>query len=59
METRKGQPGSRPTFPNGFRDVHEMSAAAEALADMNEVTAMKQAERSGAFPHLPCSRATC
>ncbi|BEI83216.1 hypothetical protein CcaverHIS002_0310840 [Cutaneotrichosporon cavernicola] len=33
-ETKKGQPGSTPTFPNGLRDVHEMAAAAEALADL-------------------------
>ncbi|TXT14135.1 uncharacterized protein COLE_00328 [Cutaneotrichosporon oleaginosum] len=33
-ETKKGQPGSTPTFPNGLRDVHEMAAAAEALAGL-------------------------
>lgn len=34
VETRKGQPGSHATFPNGLRDVHEMAAAAEALTGL-------------------------
>ncbi|KAK4685411.1 hypothetical protein P7C73_g4739, partial [Tremellales sp. Uapishka_1] len=44
METRRGQPGSRATFPNGLKDVHEMAAAAEAMvgAKPNEI---KVAER--------------
>lgn len=33
-ETKKGVPGSTPTFPNGLRDVHDMAAAAEALTDL-------------------------
>ena len=27
VETRKGVPGSRPTFPHGFKDVHDKAAA--------------------------------
>jgi hypothetical protein len=46
LETRKGQPGSNPTFPNGFKDVHEMAAAAEALTTFGE-DGMRTAERSG------------
>jgi hypothetical protein len=50
IETRKGQPGSTPTFPNGLKDVHEMAAAAEALTTFGE-SPMRVAERSGEF-HL-------
>jgi hypothetical protein len=42
--TRKGRPGSKATFPNGLRDVHEMSMSqAEASND----AAFQAAERSG------------
>lgn len=44
MATRKGKPGSRATFPNGLRDVHEMSYA-EASHD----EAFQAAERQGAY----------
>ena len=38
VETRKGQPGSHATYPNGLRDVHEMAAAAEALTGLGGET---------------------
>jgi hypothetical protein len=47
FETKKGQPGSKATFPNGLKDVHEMAAAAEALSTMNTEEAIKVAERKG------------
>lgn len=51
VETRKGVPGSIPTFPNGLRDVHEMSAAAEALTSINHEE-IRLAERSGEYSFL-------
>lgn len=47
VETKKGQPGSKATFPNGLRDVHEMAAAAEALAQFNLEEQQRTVERSG------------
>jgi len=47
VETKKGQPGSKATFPNGLKDVHEMAAAAEALSTLNTDETMKVAERKG------------
>lgn len=44
VETKKGQPGSTPTFPNGLRDVHEMAAAAQALGGLSD-TGNQAAER--------------
>ncbi|KAL1413030.1 copper-binding transcription factor [Vanrija albida] len=35
VETKKGVPGSTPTFPNGLKDVHDMAAAAEALTGLS------------------------
>ncbi|CAD6569635.1 MAG: hypothetical protein TREMPRED_005358 [Tremellales sp. Tagirdzhanova-0007] len=32
VETRKGVPGSTPTFPHGFKDVHDRAAADSVLA---------------------------
>lgn len=47
-ETRKGVPGSKATFPNGLKDVHDMAAAAEALSGLGqEQEAIKVAERKG------------
>jgi len=43
-ETRKGRPGSKATFPNGLRDVHEKSSA-----DMHGEEAYQAAERSGEY----------
>jgi hypothetical protein len=43
-ETRKGRPGSKATFPNGLRDVHEKS-----LADISGEEAYQAAERSGEY----------
>jgi len=47
IETKKGQPGSKATFPNGLKDVHEMAAAAEALSTLNTEEAVQVAERKG------------
>jgi hypothetical protein len=41
-ETRKGRPGSKATFPNGLRDVHEKS-----FAEVSGEEAYQAAERSG------------
>lgn len=43
VETKKGQPGSSATFPNGLRDVHEMSATIAS----KEEDPLRSAERSG------------
>lgn len=48
IETRKGQPGSKPTFPRGLKDVHEIAAAANALQGWGEDDqVVKAAERTG------------
>jgi hypothetical protein len=47
VETRKGVPGSTPTFPNGLKDVHEMAAAAEALHGLGVDETLQVAERKG------------
>jgi hypothetical protein len=47
IETRKGVPGSMATFPNGLKDVHEMSAAAEALRGFTTDDQIRVAERTG------------
>jgi hypothetical protein len=48
QETRKGQPGSKATFPNGLKDVHEMAAAAEALSGLGgDDERIQVAERKG------------
>ncbi len=48
IETRKGVPGSKATFPNGLKDVHDMAAAAEALSGLGyEEQTLKVAERKG------------
>ncbi|WRT68538.1 uncharacterized protein IL334_005515 [Kwoniella shivajii] len=55
LETRKGQPGSKATFPRGFKDVLELAAAANALAGMvEEDSAFKVAERSVSALLNPC-----
>ena len=50
-ETKKGKPGSRATYPNGLRDVHEIAAAAEALGVLSQ-DGHRAAERSRAFSLL-------
>jgi hypothetical protein len=40
--TRKGRPGSKATFPNGLRDVHEIS-----YAEASQDSAFQAAERNG------------
>ena len=37
--TRKGVPGDIATFPNGLKDVHAMTAAADALSGLYKGTA--------------------
>ncbi|WWC63439.1 uncharacterized protein I303_106041 [Kwoniella dejecticola CBS 10117] len=55
IETRKGQPGSKATFPRGFKDVLELAAAANALAGLvKEDTPFKVAERSVQALLNPC-----
>ncbi|WWC71436.1 uncharacterized protein I206_105392 [Kwoniella pini CBS 10737] len=55
FETRKGQPGSKATFPRGFKDVLELAAAANALAGLvKEDTPYKVAERSVNALLNPC-----
>ncbi|WVR09480.1 hypothetical protein IAU60_006548 [Kwoniella sp. DSM 27419] len=55
FETRKGQPGSKATFPRGLKDVHELAAAAEALAGLGEDDGViKVAERKVAALLNPC-----
>ncbi|KAI9637586.1 uncharacterized protein MKK02DRAFT_9645, partial [Dioszegia hungarica] len=54
FETRKGQPGSSATFPNGLKDVHEMNAAVEALTGFAE-DPMRSAERIVAHLLNPCT----
>ncbi|KAL7422411.1 copper-binding transcription factor [Cryptotrichosporon argae] len=54
QETRKGQPGSTPSFPNGLKDVHELAAAADALGGLSR-EAPVAAERSVANLLNPCS----
>ncbi|ODN85445.1 hypothetical protein L198_07526 [Cryptococcus wingfieldii CBS 7118] len=55
VETRKGQPGSRPAFPRGLKDVHELSAAANALQGLGEDDAVvKSAERTVQALLNPC-----
>lgn len=48
FETRKGQPGSKPTFPRGLKDVHELAAAANGLQGLREDDqVVRAAERTG------------
>ncbi|WVQ71960.1 hypothetical protein IAR50_001502 [Cryptococcus sp. DSM 104548] len=55
VETRKGQPGSRPAFPRGLKDVHELSAAANALQGLGEDDAVvRSAERTVQALLNPC-----
>ncbi|OCF44006.1 hypothetical protein I317_02112 [Kwoniella heveanensis CBS 569] len=55
VETRKGQPGSRATFPRGLKDVHELAAAANALAGMGDDDGVvKVAERKVQALLNPC-----
>ncbi|WVF67540.1 hypothetical protein IAT40_002296 [Kwoniella sp. CBS 6097] len=55
VETRKGQPGSRATFPRGLKDVHELAAAANALAGMGDDDGViKVAERKVSALLNPC-----
>lgn len=57
QETRKGQPGSKATFPNGLKDVHDMAAAAEALTGMGgEDEGIKTAERKGEYPQFTLTK---
>ncbi|EIW68362.1 hypothetical protein TREMEDRAFT_14527, partial [Tremella mesenterica DSM 1558] len=53
-ETRKGQPGSTPTYPNGLKDVHEMAAAAEVLGVLSHEGHMA-AERQLSNLLNPCT----
>ncbi|ORY35493.1 hypothetical protein BCR39DRAFT_510076 [Naematelia encephala] len=53
--TRKGVPGSTPTFPNGLRDVHDMAAAADVLSTLGSEDTQKLAERSVANLLNPCT----
>lgn len=46
QDTRKGQPGSHADFPNGLKDVHEMAAAADALAGLIGEAATNQERKS-------------
>ncbi|WVN86318.1 uncharacterized protein L203_101481 [Cryptococcus depauperatus CBS 7841] len=55
METKKGQPGSRATFPNGLKDVHELAAAASALQGLgDDDQVVKAAERTVQALLNPC-----
>ncbi|WWC90482.1 uncharacterized protein L201_005418 [Kwoniella dendrophila CBS 6074] len=55
IETRKGQPGSKATFPRGFKDVLEAAAAANALTGMlQEDSTVKIAERRVEALLNPC-----
>ncbi|WVQ79676.1 hypothetical protein IAT38_001776 [Cryptococcus sp. DSM 104549] len=55
VETRKGQPGSKATFPNGLRDVHEMAEAASSLAGLGDDDGVvKAAERTVQALLNPC-----
>ncbi|KAK8854688.1 hypothetical protein IAR55_003427 [Kwoniella newhampshirensis] len=55
VETRKGQPGSRATFPRGLKDVHELSAAADSLAGQErDDGVVKVAERKVEALLNPC-----
>ena len=47
-ETKKGRPGSKATFPNGLKDVHDMAAAAQALQGLGTEEMLLVAERKGA-----------
>ncbi|ORX38372.1 hypothetical protein BD324DRAFT_620604 [Kockovaella imperatae] len=54
METRKGQPGSKATLPNGLKDIHDMAAAAEALSAFQRENEMQMAHRKVANLLNPC-----
>ncbi|KIR33342.1 ligand-regulated transcription factor [Cryptococcus deuterogattii MMRL2647] len=55
FETRKGQPGSKPTFPRGLKDVHELAAAANGLQGLREDDqAVRAAERTVQALLNPC-----
>ncbi|WWD19168.1 hypothetical protein CI109_103626 [Kwoniella shandongensis] len=55
VETKKGQPGSRATFPRGLKDVHELAAAANALAGLGDDEGVVQvAERKVQALLNPC-----
>ncbi|WVQ68403.1 uncharacterized protein L199_006611 [Kwoniella botswanensis] len=55
IETRKGQPGSKATFPRGFKDVLELAAAANALAGLvKDDVGYRIAERSVSALLNPC-----
>ena len=47
QETKKGQPGSKATLPNGLKDIHDMAAAAEALSAFQRDNEMQMAHRKG------------
>lgn len=53
-ETKKGKPGSKATYPNGLRDVHEIAAAAEALGVLSQ-DGHRAAERSLRSLLNPCT----
>ncbi|WVW85477.1 hypothetical protein I302_107515 [Kwoniella bestiolae CBS 10118] len=55
VETRKGQPGSKATFPRGFKDVLELAAAANTLTGLlKDDSSYRVAERSVSALLNPC-----